>query len=177
MNWDAIGAIGEIVGAAAVVITILYLAGQTRQASRNYAAQAPQWISDGTRNWFSSMREDPEFTALFRLSIHHWDRLNGNEQTRVHAFYCEQIVHLDAMLEMSNQGVIDTARTAAWIDNSLGLLITPGGGRWWESARHLFSPGIREVLDGRLAHPETFPPPWTALPHFQLDEGEDRRPT
>ena len=30
MNWDAIGAIGEIVGAIAVVITLLYLAHQTR---------------------------------------------------------------------------------------------------------------------------------------------------
>ena len=64
MNWDAIGAIGEIVGATAVVTTILYFAGQTRQASRNHAAQAPQSTSDGTRNWFSSMRQDPEFTAL-----------------------------------------------------------------------------------------------------------------
>lgn len=32
MNWDAIGAIGEIVGAAAVVLTLGYLAAQTRQA-------------------------------------------------------------------------------------------------------------------------------------------------
>ncbi len=32
MNWDAIGAVGEIVGAAAVVITLIYLAVQVRSA-------------------------------------------------------------------------------------------------------------------------------------------------
>lgn len=32
MNWDAIGAIGELVGAAAVVITLLYVAAQIRVA-------------------------------------------------------------------------------------------------------------------------------------------------
>jgi hypothetical protein len=32
MNWDAIGAIGEIVGAAAVVATLIYLAVQVRSA-------------------------------------------------------------------------------------------------------------------------------------------------
>lgn len=33
MNWDALGAIGEIFGAAAVLITLLYLAAQVRQAN------------------------------------------------------------------------------------------------------------------------------------------------
>ena len=33
MNWDAIGAIGEIVGAMAVVVTLIYLAAQVRQST------------------------------------------------------------------------------------------------------------------------------------------------
>ncbi len=31
MNWDALGAIGEIVGATAVVISVIYLAVQIRK--------------------------------------------------------------------------------------------------------------------------------------------------
>ena len=31
MNWDAIGAIGEIIGAAGVISTLIYLAIQIRQ--------------------------------------------------------------------------------------------------------------------------------------------------
>jgi hypothetical protein len=31
MNWDAIGAIGEVVGALGVVVTLAYLAIQIRQ--------------------------------------------------------------------------------------------------------------------------------------------------
>ena len=33
MNWDALGAIGETFGAAAVLITLLYLAAQVRQSN------------------------------------------------------------------------------------------------------------------------------------------------
>ena len=36
MNWDAIGAIGEIVGAIAVVATLAYLAIQTRHSAAEY---------------------------------------------------------------------------------------------------------------------------------------------
>jgi hypothetical protein len=31
MNWDAIGAIGEVLGAIAVVVTLIYLGVQIRQ--------------------------------------------------------------------------------------------------------------------------------------------------
>ncbi len=31
MNWDALGAIGELIGAVAVLLTLIYLAIQSRQ--------------------------------------------------------------------------------------------------------------------------------------------------
>ncbi|MFK7899093.1 MAG: hypothetical protein AB8G23_24930 [Myxococcota bacterium] len=33
MNWDAIGAVGEVIGAVAVVVTIAYLGRQIREKS------------------------------------------------------------------------------------------------------------------------------------------------
>lgn len=35
MNWEAIGALGEIAGAVAVIVTLLYLAKQIRQNSKS----------------------------------------------------------------------------------------------------------------------------------------------
>ena len=35
VNWDAVGAIGEIVGALAVVATLIYLSIQLRQNTRS----------------------------------------------------------------------------------------------------------------------------------------------
>jgi len=40
MNWDAIGAVGEIIGAAAVVVTLAYLALQVRASTRESEANA-----------------------------------------------------------------------------------------------------------------------------------------
>ena len=34
MNWGAIGAIGEVLGALGVIITLVYLAGQLRQNTK-----------------------------------------------------------------------------------------------------------------------------------------------
>ena len=42
MNWDALGAIGEIVGAAAVVFSVIYLALQIKASSSQAATIAEQ---------------------------------------------------------------------------------------------------------------------------------------
>lgn len=41
MNWEAIGAVGEIVGAIAVVVTLVYLTNQVR---RGTAATQPATV-------------------------------------------------------------------------------------------------------------------------------------
>lgn len=64
MNWDAIGAIGEMIGAAAVVASLLYLALQTRANAKALRANAI-WDSEtifGTVNY--SHGSNPEWAGL-----------------------------------------------------------------------------------------------------------------
>jgi len=53
MNWDAMGAVGEIVGAIAVLATLIYLAAQIRQN-----AQALDRQSDIAQAQIQQMRAD-----------------------------------------------------------------------------------------------------------------------
>lgn len=60
MNWDAIGAIGETLGALAVVISLLYLAAQIRQNSRVVKGTSAQSITQTIQSelrWSSDMGE------------------------------------------------------------------------------------------------------------------------
>jgi hypothetical protein len=106
INWDAIGAIAEILGAIAVLATLLYLAAQVRQT--NLISQ-----SDGTERLFqrfddanqlliinASLRE-----ALNKASGHTPDELN-----QVYAF-----ANFKCNLWMSGQ----TAFSAGRLDRSL----------------------------------------------------------
>ena len=57
MNWDALGAIGEPVGAVAVVLTLLYVARQIHQANVQTQARA--------RYSFIVMMSEPGGKALW----------------------------------------------------------------------------------------------------------------
>ena len=50
MNWEAIGAIGEIVGATGVILTLMYLSVQIRQSTRASKASTAQQFSN---NWIN----------------------------------------------------------------------------------------------------------------------------
>ena len=175
MNWEAIGAVGEVLGGVAVIVTLIYLAVQTQQVRRAAAAHAPEWASDGYRATLVSLRQDAELTRLHRRSLHDWHGLSANEQARVHYFHAEMILHLDAILSLRQQRLLDEERARAWVDNALGLLVTPGGKDWWSATKVFWSPQARTELETRLADTATLPPAWTTIPLYRLDEADHEK--
>ena len=53
MNWEAVGAVGEVLGAIAVVLTLIYLAAQIRQ---NTSSTRASTYSDTTDGWHTYMQ-------------------------------------------------------------------------------------------------------------------------
>ena len=50
MNWDALGALSELVGAVAVIVTLAYLAIQIRDNNKMMRASAKQDMAAQTQN-------------------------------------------------------------------------------------------------------------------------------
>jgi hypothetical protein len=65
MNWEAIGAIGEILGALAVVLTLGYLAVQIRYSRLSAADASRQGRAVGVRELMLSTASDPEIHRLW----------------------------------------------------------------------------------------------------------------
>lgn len=66
MSWEAAGAIGEIVGAAAVVLTLLYLAAETRKNAQALDATTTREFGFRLSEWAREVARDPE---LKRISL------------------------------------------------------------------------------------------------------------
>ena len=65
MDWEAIGAIGEIIGAIAVLLTIVYLADQIKQNTKAVKAATQQAISDATTEVWRNACIDIDRTEKF----------------------------------------------------------------------------------------------------------------
>jgi hypothetical protein len=61
MNWDALGAIAELLGAIAVFGTLIYLAIQIRQSNIVTREQAHYHMLQNQIGYFDRLSQDPDF--------------------------------------------------------------------------------------------------------------------
>ena len=87
MNWEAISAIGEIVGAAAVVATLGYLAFQIRQSNSINASVIRQSFYDYTTRQMLQGVESSEFNELLARAVMTDDDLSPGERFQLLRFF------------------------------------------------------------------------------------------
>ena len=69
MDWDALGAIAELLGAVAVFMTLVYLAVQLKQNNAFAQAQAMQARTDTQLNMISFVLSDPKYLRSIRKTV------------------------------------------------------------------------------------------------------------
>ena len=85
MNWDAIGAMGEIVGALAVVISLIYLAVQIRTQNKEARIAGMHDIAVGYRDALATL-VDGAMADVVDKAIDNYEDLTRAESLRLIAF-------------------------------------------------------------------------------------------
>ncbi len=79
MNWEAIAAIGEIVGATAVLITFIYLAVQIRQNTAAVATSTYESVMTGFNDINIVVASHPALAALLDRGCQTPNKLNAED--------------------------------------------------------------------------------------------------
>ena len=167
MNWEAIGAAGEILGATAVVATLFYLSIQMKQnsSSLNRANDYAQARSIHETNSLyveviSSLVRDSEMASIYHRALA-GETLGGAESVRFSAFVNSYLVWAEDLYfqqetELGFAAVGDTALFLQTVGPYIiRLLRTESGGCWWrQQARHHLSPPFYGVVSALLSDGE-----------------------
>jgi hypothetical protein len=81
-NWDALGAIAELVGATAVLITLVYLVIQVRQHSRSISSMATQAIFGQFNELSMLLASDPILAKAFEQGLSNPESLSDEDASR-----------------------------------------------------------------------------------------------
>lgn len=68
MNWEEVGAIGQLLGSIAVFVTLVYLASQVRFARAEYMRSISQHRAEAIRDLYSQEREETIRKIYVRLN-------------------------------------------------------------------------------------------------------------
>ncbi len=161
MNWEAISAIGEIVAATAVVVSLIYLAAQIRHNTRELDERNRSYrqISlDETGKRYTSFRDnvrhDPVLASIWHRGRQNLDDLDQVERLQfdylaVDMFWCWGMLYL-----YRQQNVIDKRVMELSVANLPLYAEGKGIRQWWAESPHRseYPPEFTEQVD-RLFDP------------------------
>jgi len=82
MNWEALGAVGEIAGATAVLITLIYLAVQIRQNTATVATATYESVMTGFNDINVVVASHPALASLLDRGCQNPNTLNAEEMVQ-----------------------------------------------------------------------------------------------
>jgi len=149
MNWEAIGAVGELVGAVAVVATLIYLAGQLRQNTNAVRSATYQAFNDSSFSWADSHIENAEIVAKIE-SYTSLDQLTPEERVFWRGLMFKSFTIMESNFLHHRAGTMDDDVFEAKMTPSVFVLLnTP---IWRESFNEAFLlPEFKSYMETRIS--------------------------
>ena len=154
MNWEAIGAVAELVAAIAVLPTLLYLAIQLRQNTRSLkSATIDSLNSSMADNARSIVENDAIIELLAKVGSN--QPLSSTEATRLHFLLVMLVRRFEGFYFQNALGFVDDHMTGGYERSILSIIAS--NGEWWVSAKSLYSPEFSAYVDRQLQSGEWAP--------------------
>ena len=161
MNWEAISSFAEVVGAGAVVISLIYVGVQLKLNNSLSRANAFQQINFQFAEVASQLSSDAELARIYRIAAEGGD-LDPDEAIRYTAYLTSFFAFLENAHIQEQSGlladfILESEGTIDFMAPHFSkLLQCPAAARWWqEECKNIFSPDFyRRVSEHAGFHSE-----------------------
>ncbi len=132
MNWDAVGAVGELVGAAAVLVTLVYLAIQVRQTSLQVRLGSAINLNNLVNQAFDPIYNNDRNIRIWTHGISSPETLNDEDQAVSSLFMARLVNVLLTGLAHDDHAILESDSARRYVGSLKSILESPGG-RYWLS--------------------------------------------
>lgn len=126
MNWDAIGAVGEILGGLTVLITLIYLARQIKQNTRSQKIATYEAAMSGFNDIHTFVAADLESSSIWRRGSVEPTSLTADEAVRFEFMVRNYTNHIYKLLRLYEDGTFPADEWANAINEAKQLFQLPG---------------------------------------------------
>ena len=146
------GAVGEIVSAIGVIVTLVYLATQIRQNTRQIRSEGHQAIADAYSNTLGQLLADGKlFKSLIR-GCQDWESISAFEQSQCHIFFHQHLMHFRTAFQLQAKGAIDEDVYTSIENVHIRFMANPGNRVWWDMVgQSLVEAKFAKLINERLA--------------------------
>jgi hypothetical protein len=147
MNWEAIGAIGELAGAVGVIASLAYLAAQVRQNTRSVRGEMYDSIVSSVVDLVEPLAQDQKLARLFETAVEDWEGVSFEDRSRLVYLLFSVFKEFENLFYQHRQGTLDPGLWEGWDNLILSYYSMTGVQTWWQMRRRAFSRDFREYLE------------------------------
>ena len=156
MTLSEYGALGELIGGLAVIISLVYVGLQIRQSAKaGHVATAQAFAKQYSD--LNQMIVDPKLGEIFVRGLRGINGLDSGEQASFAAILSSISRTLESFFFQKDKGALDPRLFEGWLLQYLDLHANPGVAEFWSMRKHQYSPEfvayIGERSIGRVALP------------------------
>ena len=146
MTIIELGAVGEFIGAIAVVVTLIYLAIQMRQNTNALKLNTARSVTEELQDSFSLLASNQELAEIFATAAQE-PTLQGAERVRFNTFMHNLVrLHENAFLQ-SRAGVIDQAHWEGMTRMMIDYTSMAAFQTYWPDRKHWVSAEFQEYME------------------------------
>ena len=153
MNWDALNAIGDIIGAIAVIITLVYLAIQIRQGVNSVQGATEVELSKQFAEYHARIADSPELRSTWDKATAE-DELSDDERATYIWLIAQLFLMLEGFFRQYKRKLLDEKSWQPLEVMLLGFLQKDLVAAWWGERAASISPAFRDHIDDALRNGE-----------------------
>jgi hypothetical protein len=143
VNWEAVSAIGQIVGGFAVVVSLIYLAREIRSNARSARIASLHDIN----RWLGELVEHPHLAELYYRGIQDFRSLKGGDLVRFSALMDQAFFIFRELYFQQLDGHLDPRLWGPTETAMRDINAYPGVQAWWRTRWHRFNKEFVKFVD------------------------------
>ena len=155
MTLDQLGNVGELIGAIAVVVSLVYLAIQVRQNTAAVHSSTHQGMLGEVHQVLASLTEGHQVAELFVKANEDFDALSEPDRVRFHALIGRFLNIYETAYYSYRRSNLEPELWRAWETGLVFWVSGPAVQRYWERWKAGYLPEFRQHFESNFYKSES----------------------
>jgi hypothetical protein len=161
MNLNDLANLGQIIGAVAVVVSLIYVALQIRQNTNAIRSAAAQTVHEHFASWYRLVAADPDLSQIVVNGLRDYSSLSEMQRARFIATYMAFVSYSQNAFLKWRERSLAPPLWMGWELVIMNLVCAPGGKAFWKDRGYMFGEEFRHYVEDdlmkRTPHPDAKP--------------------
>jgi len=151
MSWEMLSAIGQLAAVLIGIPSIIYLAIQIRNQSKESQRAAANVLIAHWTDLRKSFSDNAEVAAIYLRGLQSFDDLAPVEKLRFGSTLGRAFGLSDGLYQFYLDGALDPKLWKTFEQATVDFITYPGAQTWWATRKHWHTPKFRTLIDRAIA--------------------------